>query len=405
MRSFFFKTFSVFLGFFIAIILSEIFFVLYYLVEDKDYYSVKEKLDQEANLFFNKTMEDKNCSYAATLGPHPYLAFIHRSLPSCNFKVNNAGHYGKDFPLEKTEDKFVIMITGGSVATQLGRMTTNSLEELLNKSYQIENKEFVVLNGSLEAWKQPQQLINLALYGNVIDGLITLEGFNEVVFSSHAEYKQKLEKPWESSYVAANPTFSSEAFILATWANDKIYKITQNHWLLGNSKLFYFLSKTLRSIIRNSVDTNDNNRLSEINKIFDLPAEWSLEKRRNFHIDEYRKYVLIMNAISNQLNIKFAFFIQPVPAIGKKLTQEELKSAGNLSSYKNDYLLMESNLLSLRNKDVPIFSLTNIYSDYEETLYIDPVHQKENSEGYVIMAKHIIEILEREWGLQKREIK
>jgi len=172
--------------------------------------------------------EEHGCAYGDTLTPHPYLAFVQRALPGC-VEVINVGINGPDYPIENDEDTFVIMLTGGSVAAQLARMKTGSFEQVLNTRYGTGGMRFVVLNGALPAWKQPQQLIMLLLYGDVIDAVVTLDGFNELVFAHNDQYRYRLENPWEPSILAANPSLATRDQLLAWWLNDWIHGLSRDH--------------------------------------------------------------------------------------------------------------------------------------------------------------------------------
>src|SRR5437660_890635 len=41
---------------------------------------------------------------------------------------------------------------------------------------------FLVYNGAIGGWKQPQQTIVSLLYGDAFDAIVTLDGFNELSF-------------------------------------------------------------------------------------------------------------------------------------------------------------------------------------------------------------------------------
>jgi len=63
---------------------------------------------------------------------------------------------------------------------------------------------------------------------------------------------------------------------------------------------------------------------------------------------------------------------------------------------------MEKSLLALREQGVPVFSLTGIFSGYEDTLYIDPVHQRVESGGYRLLVESMADVLAAEWELTAR---
>ena len=79
--------------------------------------------------------------------------------------------------------RFVILVTGGSVAAQFAQLLPGGpryLEQALNERYiSPMGQPFLVLNGGDAAWKQPQQIILFLLYVDAIDTVVTLDGFNE----------------------------------------------------------------------------------------------------------------------------------------------------------------------------------------------------------------------------------
>ena len=99
-----------------------------------------------------------------------------------------------------------------------------------------------------------------------------------------------------------------------------------------------------------------------------------------------------------QRRVKSAYFIQPIAAIDKPLTPDEIEVVGDLS-YKGDYLLMEKSLLTLKEQGVPVFSLIDTFADHEGTLYFDPVHQRARSGGYHLLVQRMVDLLAVEWNL------
>src|SRR5262245_37358558 len=90
--------------------------------------------------------------YVDTLFPHPYLGWVHHGNPPTGVRdVNNVGLFGRDFPCEKDDSRFVVLLTGGSVAAQFAQNIAGGpryLEEELNRRYTTgDGRRFVVLNG------------------------------------------------------------------------------------------------------------------------------------------------------------------------------------------------------------------------------------------------------------------
>ena len=91
------------------------------IIEDGRYTPAAELFERTQNTYVRDTTKGSACRYVDTLFPHPYLAFVHHANPPCGIPwVNNVGLFGDDFPTVKRTDRYVILLTGGSVASQLG---------------------------------------------------------------------------------------------------------------------------------------------------------------------------------------------------------------------------------------------------------------------------------------------
>jgi hypothetical protein len=98
----------------------EILSAAYIVLRERKYVAPKELFERTSNSFIRDLTEGRGtCRYVDTLFPHPYLAFVHHGNPPCGLSgINNIGLFGDDFPFEKRQDRFVILLTGGSVAAQ-----------------------------------------------------------------------------------------------------------------------------------------------------------------------------------------------------------------------------------------------------------------------------------------------
>ncbi len=408
-----FRILSLVLGLVVVLITLEVLFLLYYLMKDRGYVSVTEKLSRERSTHFRDIARD-GCRSADFWLPHPYLGYVYHGNPPCGAPdLNNINVHGRDFPFTKAKDKFVILVTGGSVAEQFAGLFKRSpryLETILNQRYEIPGKQFVVLNGAVGSWKQPQQAILFLLYADVVDAVITIDGHNEYW---HIDGPLRFEFP--DYRIVTIPTLLRHSFdeMGWTWVSTKIYQFTTNNWLLSHSKLAYFLSHSLRQIITadTSDDTQHQLRLAAYHLMFALPKDWPVDERIRFNVELYRKYILAMNDLARSRNLRTAHFIQPIPQIGKPLTGEERKILEHEHTMTRGtvidpvkYSAMTDALVSLSSIGIPVFSLLDVFSDSRETIYSDPVHctrapDTDYSRGYELMAERIASHLETAWNL------
>jgi hypothetical protein len=371
---------------------------------DGRYVSARERLAREANRFIQDvTRGNSGCQYVDSLFPHPYLGFVHHRNPPCGIPhMNNVGLYGVDFPNERLTDRFVVLITGGSVAAQFAQIVPGGpryLEAILNESYlSPTGKPFLVLNGGDGAWKQPQQAILFLLWSDVVDGLVTLDGFNEVGAVTGG---LRFDYP-ANNFALVNP-LAREGYdaVVARWLLGRFVGWASHNAVTSRSHAVFMGVRAGRRILDRRARAGKE-RETTVESLFRLPPRWDEDRRIQAALEQYKKYVRSMNAIGRDRKIRTAYFIQPVPAIGKRLTQDERAVVGDLS-YGPVYRRMSDALLSLRSEGIPIFSLLGIFAGVEGPLYDDPIHLKRDargeSAGYRLMAERIAHALAATWGL------
>lgn len=385
----------------LLILASELVFNGYYYLINGRYLSVKDMLAAEQSSFDVDSEDDKQgkaCNkHKNVLSPHPYLAFIHGSRPECNSLSNNTGHRGPDVPLHKDPGTYAVMILGGSVANQLFQFKQKEIQAYFEKKHP--GKRVLVLNGSLEGWKQPQQLFMLQLYGDVIDAAISIEGFNEMIFNRRLDYAARFEAPFLPGYRKANPGFLSgqerEAMETMAWLFDSV----NDNPLLSHSKTAYFISEKLRQGIAGSMEKksvrNSWQSMPHLATIYALPAEWDRQQKRLYAISQYLKYLKLMQATANTYHIKLAIFLQPAPALYKPLSPSERAVVGELD-YGEDYLAFEQAALQAR-PDLPLYSLLNTFASTRDSIYKDGIHYEKNSPGPDLVMQRIYQQLNTSW--------
>jgi len=122
---------------------------------------------------------------------HPYLGFVRNpavqhhvfsSRPVAE-PVNEHGFFGPS-PLEAGDPKTVrVVITGGSVATDLYLRSSEALRSELRRSPRLADARIRIVCLALDGMKQPQQLLALEYFlslGASFDVVINLDGFNEI---------------------------------------------------------------------------------------------------------------------------------------------------------------------------------------------------------------------------------
>ncbi|MGD9543693.1 MAG: hypothetical protein AB7F41_04505 [Methylocystis sp.] len=391
------------------------FTLYYYLSEGK---LTDPQTREEAHNTFVAQMGSKTnarCRYMDTVYPHPYLTNVHVDNPPCEntkFELNNLGLFGRDFPYKKEGDAFRIMISGGSVAAMFGQLHKDRpkfLEEELNKCYAPPEgrKAFEVYNGADGGWKQPQQAIMTLLFGEVFDGIVTLEGFNEkdMLLEKWTSWSKRFEWP-SNNFILVNPVASGSYFpLLGGAALNSFYSLYSSTPLLRSSNAIYFFVDAARAKLNESIVKNMASLHKSHLTIFSVPTAWSRNEVFEYNLDQYRKYFRMTSALAQAQGAKVVFFIQPSPVYGKTLTEAEKGVVGDLS-YKDLYLSMTETLLKLKQEGIAVYSLLDVFSQVPDTVYADHIHffadpETGESIGNRLVAKAIAARLAEEWRLNK----
>jgi hypothetical protein len=223
---------------------------------------------------------------------------VHTANPPCPTEFLNAqGLFGRDFPLQRDPETFAILLTGGSVAAILGQTQKNSplfLEEALNACYKPpKGRRFVVYNGADGGWRQPRQAIMSLLYGEAVDAIVTLDGFNEMQVLGI----ERLEMP-EAVFELLNPlALRSGRGVAASMLSNQMQIFISQSWARYSFTIF-FLAERMRKSLEAIAYGELGARKTSVVSLFALPAEWKPEQRIAFNIEQYRKYARIIDAVA-----------------------------------------------------------------------------------------------------------
>jgi hypothetical protein len=382
-------------------------------VEDGRYTPAAELFDRTQNTFVRDLTKGTECRYVDRLFPHPYVGFVHHGNPPCGVaNVNNVGLFNDDFPTVKREDRYTILLTGGSVASQLAqfdpRPKPRYLEDELNDRYVSPNgKPFLVLNGGDGGWKQPQPFILFSLYASSIDAVIVVGGLNEFYMFRPFE-RERLERP-ASNFPDVNPLVAESNFGDAAigWVMGRIAGVLALNPVLGHSHAAYLIIRGIEAAAK-SHGTFKSSKRTTLDSIFALPSDAAGDGEKVFALQLalYRKYLRATEAIARDYGVKTAYFFQAVPAYGKTLTAREKAVVGDLS-YGPLYRRMVEAMMTQRNRGLPMFDLGGMLTNVKDTIYADEAHFIRSAEdgaspGYRLMAKCVARDLAKAWGLQRK---
>jgi len=403
---------SALIGIVLALAVVEVAAIAWLYIEDGRYTPAAELFERTQNTYVRDATKGTACRYVDTLYPHPYVGFVHHANPPCGLPwVNNVGLFGPDFPVVKETDYYVVMLTGGSVASQLAQNSAppapRYLEEELNKKYvSPSGKPWRVLNGADGAWKEPQPFILFSLYASSVDAVVSLGGYNEYYFFWPGA-EERLERPL-SNFVEVNPFVADENFGDAAigWVMGRVAGSLALNPILGRSHAAYMVIRGIESVAKGQ-DVFKSAKKTTLNGIFHMPEDIRRDTERAFGVQLglYQKYLRATEAVAHDYGVKSAYFLQPAPAYGKTLTEEEKRIAGDLS-YRDLYRKVVAGMMTLRQRGLPIYDLGDIFANEKGTIYADHVHYardaKNESRGNRLMAARMGELLAETWGLQRK---
>jgi hypothetical protein len=133
---------------------------------------------------------------------HPYLGWVHNPQLSHPDKVggqdirtNSLGFRDNDPSIvKKTPDKFIVGISGGSVAWRFSWEAEKTLRESLQSLPELHGRAIRFVRLAMPGYKQPQQLMALnyiMALGGEFDAIINIDGFNDGVLSIMENGRQR----------------------------------------------------------------------------------------------------------------------------------------------------------------------------------------------------------------------
>jgi hypothetical protein len=177
--------------------------------------------------------------------------------------------------------------------------------------------------------------------------------------------------------------------------------------VLGHSHAAYLVVRGIEQAAKGQ-DVFRSTKKTTLNSIFHMPDEIRKDPEREFAVQLglYQKYLRATEALARDYGLKSAFFLQPAPAYGKVLTEEEKRVVGDLG-YRDIYRKMVAGLLTLRERGLAIYDLGDVFANEKGRIYADHIHYwrdaKAESPGNRIMAARIAAQLAETWGLQKKQ--
>jgi hypothetical protein len=356
------------------------------------FYAIKNQHVIKPSVLFSQhfifdSIGDKDCAWGAMVGLHPYLSIYYPLKDVCTTSSrNNYGFRSLDIPIEYDSNFFTVLITGASVAEQVGRgngnTSQNYLENYLNSKWKSpKQKPFRVISAAIAGAHQPITLFQSVLFSKVADQVISIEGFNEHFATSGDQLIEQPAPAWMDLVMASEDPI--EFYVLSKLTQKA--KTIKDSILLNSYTTYAFLSESI-DWLRKDIKSKQEN----LHPFPNPSNDWSAKKKENFYLQQYLYYIELTNSVLSSQKKNYTLFIQPAPYAYKNLTEQEVASAGDITGQKR-YTSIKNGIKTLMKKNIHIESLEKIFENEKKTLYIDYIHT--NQEGVEIMSEQIADRL------------
>lgn len=321
--------------------------------------------------------------------PHPYFGFTKQNIEDQISEIKNT----------PPDEKFVVVIVGGSVAQSFGDQVRVRFAEKLKKAIPaLAQKNVAVYNFAIGAGKQPQQFYQVSYVLDHIDMVISLDGLNEVEGFSGRHFLP-----------AEAPAFS--ALFFANNSGNIFYglsaKILKRTYILMNflaqnvftwSHSFYYSYRALGFPLYKATthlqDLYGNSIYAGMRDLTDKDPRRQTKK----YLNVWSKYLTYTNLLTKSYQVRYFAFTQPNQYLpGSKVFSEHEKSVAfsppDQAAYhaQNMKMLREETDL-LKKQGLPVFSLMEIFKDHPEEVYTDDCCHL-NEHGNDIMEEKILQIV------------
>jgi hypothetical protein len=366
--------------------------------------SPSQLLQVNQNQYIEEFTLKTGCLFSETIIAHPILGYVHRHPEYMSARcrnttpVNNINMRSeRDLPLIKNKNEFAVLILGGSVAEQFANYKDSTgtyyFEEILNKKIKLPGgKKFKIYNGALGGWAMPNQINMMLMYHERIDGIVSLDGYNEATPIQRGE---RLEQVLPDLFLLATSTQGSfnQLYLRTLWALQ--YGLA--HKVIKHSYFFNVSYKIMVALFQGFIMSPE--KLLEYKSGNSETIPLDLEQRRAWSLNSFHNYLINFHELGKAKGLKVAQFLQPTRMYGKVLTESESKPREY--NEKNTYIKIESLYNELAEKKYPVRSLTNVFRNEREDIYADHIHYIKTSNNYSkgneLVANAMADYLKQEW--------
>ena len=332
---------------------------------------------------------------------HPFVGGIYDPTDPPNFAIggkptryNRLGFAHPTEPVQKRSlDRYIIGVTGGSVAWQFCYLAGDRLIEHLQRVPELSDREIVLVCLASTGYKQPQQLmsVNFVLsLGGEFDLLVNLDGFNEVAVGEWC-YRQGISPIYPRVW-AFNLPFGHDRTALADhfqlWAARaerqclaREIRDSRLRWSALRQLWWKVRDTTLKRSEEEKVKVSSDASLRELLSFVRNGPQEAFSSDAQMYarlVEIWSDSSRAMHALASGLNCEYIHCLQPnqYDAGSKRLSAEELNRAYNPESdyrpsVENGYPLLRAEGARLREASIRFHDLTQMFQEHPETIYSD----------------------------------
>jgi hypothetical protein len=322
---------------------------------------------------------------------NPYTGFD--LLPALRQVQRDASYFSEPV----AEEKFEILILGGSVANGFCRDASGRLIERLQEDSRFKGRSMRTLAYARPAFKQPQQLISLSVLlsmGLRPDAVINLDGFNEVAV---ANFNRKYDAhPLQPAIAQWSPHVLGlldqpdvlDALLdlrllrlrvdaVASRSSKSIFLSSSlyGNWALNRVRAMRGQQAKLQQELLNSMNGKDQSPVIK-GPVFD----GGIDEVMDFSVEAWKGCSLSIDAICRSRGIPYLHVLQPtLHAEGSKpqtAREVEIGVAPQrwMEAVEFGYPKLIEAGAELQAEGVVFLDATDIFRDVKETLYLDACH-------------------------------
>ncbi|WP_165221039.1 hypothetical protein [Aquisphaera insulae] len=350
---------------------------------------------------------------------HPYVGYVEepggesgvrRLVDGHSIPITDYGYIDDKSPLQRRgDDRVIVGITGGSVASFFAVNGIKSLEESLSSDPRHAGKRFVFLNLALGGYKQPQQLMTLnylLCLGAEFDLVINIDGFNEVALyelenKSHHVFPA-FPRGWHSRIGVNDPvlgrararllTIEEQRSDLARWYSGFPWRYSllfNLAWEYRDRRLGWEAYRILEGYSRSSESRGPY-------VVTGPPVDFATPEALFEHLAMiWANSSSLMNQLCRGRGIGYFHFLQPNQYLpdSKPMGRAERETAiipdhPYRRGVEMGYPLLIRRGRTLAEAGVSFHDLTGIFSDHPGAIYADSCCHY-NQAGYDLMARAI----------------